>query len=72
MKCISLLIANILEAQATFQDIQYELQEFILKHLSRTVALQRTISGHFHSDSAADSSAHGNGTNGTNGTGMWM
>ncbi|KAF8814246.1 hypothetical protein BYT27DRAFT_7179631 [Phlegmacium glaucopus] len=39
---------NILDTQATFQDIQYELQEFILKHLSRTVALQRTISSHHH------------------------
>ncbi|KAF8814244.1 hypothetical protein BYT27DRAFT_7179630, partial [Phlegmacium glaucopus] len=39
---------NILDTQATFQDIQYELQEFILKHLSRTVALQRTISNHHH------------------------
>ena len=61
-KCISsLLTANVVEAQATFQDIQHELQEFIFQHLSKIVALQKTISNHVHLDSPGSKIASSDG-----------
>jgi len=61
-----------MEAQATFQDIQYELQEFILKHLSKTVALQRTIVSyhHHHLDSSGPKMACSSSSSDAHGTGM--
>lgn len=53
--------ANVVEAQATFQDIQHELQEFIFQHLSKIVALQKTISNHVHLDSPGSKIASSDG-----------
>lgn len=60
-------LADLQETQAVFEELQFELQEFLVQHISKVAALQGRIVGNANIQRASNGEAHV-----SHGTGMTL